>query len=92
MKNELNSSVGSANSIDQESIIYHNANELNKLFTGTFVHNTLIEHKNDENDGNYFVLKPTFMKYTIPGLKKDDKDFKEYYIEKLFISQLVLIR
>ena len=89
MKNELNSSVGSANLIDKESIIYHNANELNKLFTGTFDHNTLIEHK---NDGNYFVLKPTFMKYTISGLKKDDKDFKEYYIEKLFISQLVLIR
>ena len=53
-------------------------NDLNVIYTGAIDNENISQNK---NNANYFVLKPSFTVYAIPGKTKQDKDYKEFLIE-----------
>lgn len=52
--------------------------DLNELYTGP-IDNELLRKNKDNSE--YYVIKPSFKKYVLPGKKKKDKDYKEYLVE-----------
>ena len=62
----------------EESIICHHVADLDKLYTGSIDNSSLLTHK---DNSDYYVLKPSFKTYVLPGSKRGDKDYKEYLIE-----------
>ena len=74
----LNDSVGSVERFNEGNLVCKTSKDLNKLYTGIIDNQFIMEHK---NDSDYFVLKPSFKTYTLPGVKKGDKEYREYLIE-----------
>ena len=67
----------------EESIICRHVADLDKLYTGSIDNSSLLTHK---DNSDYYVLKPSFKTYVLPGSKRGDKDYKEYFLLIIIIS------
>ena len=66
--------------INQESLTYlcQVPDDLNSLYKGKINEDDL---NNNKFNSKYIVIKPAYKTYTVPGVKKGDKKYKEYLIE-----------
>ena len=72
------SNISNFTEIRDTDFLVKSIEDLNILYTGTMNEKDMMINK---DNSDFFVLKPSFMKFTVPGVKKGSKEYREYMVE-----------